>query len=64
MTIAFTFAFTFQCSPAAYAFDTEAHPDGTCVNKVALNYTAAALNIATDILVLGIPMPMFLRKFM
>jgi hypothetical protein len=62
MTIALTFAFAFQCSPPSYAFDPEAKPNGTCVNKVSLNYTAAALNIVTDIWVLGLPIPMFLGK--
>ncbi len=62
MTIALTFAFAFQCSPAIYAFDPEVHPNGTCVNQVSLNYAAAALNIVTDIWVLGIPIPMFLGK--
>ncbi len=62
MTIALTFAFAFQCSPASYAFDPEANPNGTCVNKVSLNYTAAALNIVTDIWILGVPIPMFLGK--
>jgi hypothetical protein len=60
MTISLTFAFAFQCTPTGYTYDPEAYPNGHCVNKVLLNYTAAALNIVTDVWVLCIPIPMFL----
>ncbi|EPS38621.1 hypothetical protein H072_7594 [Dactylellina haptotyla CBS 200.50] len=47
-TVASSLAILFQCWP----FNTRlGHPLGSCVNLIALNYTVASLNIATDVFV-------------
>lgn len=55
--IAFSFAAIFQCSPIAYNWDTTIS-DGHCINYGAVVIAAGALNIATDLTILVMPIPM------
>lgn len=58
--IAFIFATTFQCSPVAYQWD-KSLTGGTCVNVLALYKASSAPNIATDAVMLILPIPIVWR---
>ncbi|KAI9673327.1 MAG: hypothetical protein M1829_004093 [Trizodia sp. TS-e1964] len=58
--ISFTFSLIFQCRPLAYAFD-KTIPGGDCVNVGSLFISAALINIASDITILVLPMPLIFR---
>jgi hypothetical protein len=53
--IATTFATTFQCTPVSRAWDKTI--PGTCINITAFWYANAGYSIATDVIILILPMP-------
>ncbi|KAF7878820.1 hypothetical protein EAF04_000023 [Stromatinia cepivora] len=56
-SFAFTFALIFPCRPVARNWDIRI-TDGECINRAAIYTAAAAVNIATDIALLALPIPM------
>lgn len=54
--IAFLLASTFQCSPVVYQWD-KSVADGKCFNVGALYKASSAPNIATDVVILILPIP-------
>ena len=54
--VAFIFAATFQCSPIAFQWD-KSITGGTCVDIQALYRASSAPNIATDVIILILPIP-------
>lgn len=53
------FGSTFMCLPVAYFWDKTI--DGHCMNQLAFWFSNAALNICTDLIVFGFPMPLLKR---
>ena len=61
ITIAYTAATVFQCTPfrKIYGIDPDEPPiKGTCVDRKALFYSGAGINFISDVVILGIPVPM------
>lgn len=54
--VAIMFVVIFMCKPRRKAWDLTA--PGTCVEVLALGVAGAALNFATDIIILFLPMPL------
>jgi hypothetical protein len=53
----------FLCYPVAYFWD-KTIPGGKCINQYAIWFTNAALNIATDVAIIVLPMPVLARLSM
>lgn len=65
-SIAFGFAFFFQCTPLKANW-TKVNPDGTplaftCVHRNGIQYATGAINLATDIWILVLPIPDLIRR--
>lgn len=56
-SFAIIFALIFPCRPVALNWDVE-FTDGTCINRAAIYTATAAVNIATDLALLTLPIPM------
>ena len=55
-SFALVFALIFSCRPIAKAWDASIST-GTCINRPAVYYATAIVNIVTDLAILGIPIP-------
>ena len=51
------FSAIFACWPVAYFWDPEAHPYGHCLNRFAVWFANAGINIVTDIATGVLPLP-------
>ncbi|KAF8464878.1 hypothetical protein BDZ91DRAFT_625265, partial [Kalaharituber pfeilii] len=63
LTVSMTLATIFQCNPIRKIYSiAPSLPTipGVCVNRAALFYAGAALSIFSDVMILGIPIPMLL----
>ncbi|KAE8376097.1 hypothetical protein BDV26DRAFT_266391 [Aspergillus bertholletiae] len=56
-TLGTVFSSIFQCSPVQYAFNKTIPGGGTCINMTAFWYANAAFNILTDLVIVGLPIP-------
>src|ERR1044071_4587643 len=55
--ITFVFATVFQCNPVAYSWEQlDANNKGRCNNINVQAWTVAALSIAQDIIIIGLPL--------
>lgn len=54
------FSAIFACSPIQFFWqmDTTMFPNGKCLNRLAVWYTNAALNIVSDIIIAAMPLPL------
>ena len=54
------FSAVFACTPIQFFWhmDTELYPHGKCLNRLAVWYTNAALNIISDIIIAAMPLPL------
>ncbi|QKX63842.1 uncharacterized protein TRUGW13939_11013 [Talaromyces rugulosus] len=60
--IAFLFAFSFQCSPVSFNWESwDGEHEGTCVEKNTLVVAAGALNVVLDAWVIALPIPSLLN---
>ena len=57
LCIAFIFSEIFECEPVAYFWD-KTIKGGKCINSNYLSYGLTAANVATDIAVLLLPIPL------
>lgn len=60
---ALIFAFIFACSPIKRGWDVTI-TEGSCINRAALYIATAVLNMATDIMILVLPIPMVVKLLM
>lgn len=59
-TVGIFFSLIFACSPVEKSWDVMI-TTGSCINRPALYVTTAVLGIATDVILLGLPVPMVLK---
>ncbi|EGY17065.1 uncharacterized protein VDAG_08229 [Verticillium dahliae VdLs.17] len=59
------FSSLFPCQPFRKAFDLTIRPDvGSCIDRQAMFQATASLGVVTDVIIIGIPIPMVLRLHM
>ena len=57
ITIAFLSVFSFQCTPTRAFWDVTLR--GRCVNITTINFAFLSINVATDVILIIIPIPIF-----
>ena len=55
------FSSIFPCQPIAKSWDLSLAEVGSCIDRAAMYQATAALGVATDVMILAIPVPMVLR---
>ncbi|CRK40205.1 hypothetical protein BN1708_008140 [Verticillium longisporum] len=59
------FSSLFPCQPFRKAFDLTIRPEvGSCIDRQAMFQATASLGVVTDVIIIGIPIPMVLRLHM
>ncbi|CRK25898.1 hypothetical protein BN1708_014364 [Verticillium longisporum] len=62
---AILFSSLFPCQPFRKAFDLTVRPEvGSCIDRQAMFQATASLGVVTDVIIIGIPIPMVLRLHM
>lgn len=60
--VAFTFPLIFQCAPVSYAWTRwDGEHSGRCINIAAGIFSHAAINMALDLIVLALPLPLLYK---